>query len=511
MKKTKKIIKLILSDKLYIPRKFFESLESDDKSIILDGFTFKTVNPSSCAINRSSLPCDIKEDEDNDINNCSVCPYAVVTLKSYNKNKKWVKLDRGDLPKIKEVVSFLKSVTEKEITVEDRRVFPKIKKEERYNILWKKLDEREDSQKKMVSDWLDIRYGQIVCPPRSGKTVMCVILLSKIPTRAAIVAHRKELIDQFLTTFYEFTDIREKEKIYGHKLIKINPRPEEVDKLHICLYTWQQFGQKYGLKKLKKVRDKFGIILVDEAHRSSSGVYSQRLSRFKAKYRGGVTATPKRKDSHEFIGNNVIGPPVLSGGEEQLPIKYRFMETGFVLPEYKNMGNREWNWFWNKISYDRERNELIAETAKKDLLRGHKIIIPVKRVKQTLTLKKFIEKEFEGEDWVPNVVSYTDTTIKKKEREIVANDIRAGVYDVVIATSALISEGFDAPAMSCLYEVVPIFSVDNLYQEYSRIRTKSKKKKRKPFVRVFIDDGHISNRFKALVEKEFESRGFKEI
>ncbi len=505
----KKKVRLILSDKLYIPRKFFDSLDEDDQKLILEGFTFKTVNPNTCNINKSSIKCDLKES--GKVKHCGLCEYAVVILKAYSKNFKWVKLDRGDWEKIDEVVEYLKSITKKKIVIEDRRSFPKLKEEQLFSVHFKKLDERKKDQIKICKKWLKIKYGQIVCPPRFGKTILVAMLLAKVNTRSVIIVHRKELIDQFLQTFHEFTNIQDQEKFCGRKLVKINPKPEEIDGLSVALYTWQQFARGYGLKKLKKVRDKFGIVVVDEAHRSSSGVYSQRLSRFKAKYRCGLTATPKRKDNHEFIGNNILGPPMVQSKKEQLPIRYRYMDTGFVLPDYKNMGNREWNWFWNKISTDRERNEFIAEFAKRDIKKGHKIIIPVKRVKQIELLAKFIKKEFENSKFQPNICMYADKLVKKKDRERLADGIRAGDYDVVIATSTLISEGFNAPAMSCLYEVIPIFSVDNLYQEYSRIRTKSHMKKRKPFVRVFIDDGDISMRFRAIVEKEFNNRGFREI
>lgn len=499
------IDKVIISDKVYLPRKLYDMLTLSHRKGIEASFRKVIVDPSFCPTFSVSAPCPKLDKQGKRA--CFNCKFARRVVKLYRKTSNRFIFERGNIVLVdkilKEVGNSYYFLQGKKLEIVDKRVYFKLPLSMQFNVHCSKLEEpRKTEQVKVCKEWLKKKFGQIVCPPRFGKTVVAVILASRSKTRVAIIIHQKELIDQFASTFTRFTDMQEKGKIAGHRLMAINPNPSEVDKLSICLYTWQQFISKKGKERLREVRDKFGFVINDEVHKASAEKYSEVVSRFKARYRCGVTATPTRKDGLEIRHNLIIGPPTVYGGAEQLRCKYSIVRTNWVMPHYKKMNNLTWNYLWGGLSSDKERNRIIIDHAKKDMKKGHKIIIPVKRVAHARYLAEVLEKETNF-----NIVCFVASV---HNRGKVAKDIRKGKYHCVVATRQLVSLGFDAPPMSALYLAVPSFDSSNLYQEYSRIRTVHPGK-RKPLIRVFIDEGGISYAFKNKVEKEMKERGFKEV
>jgi len=450
-----------------------------------------------CDIKARSLQCSLLLEHGNKY--CEHCKMAYRIIKCYSKTSKWFKFDKGNRPVTKDIIR--KIMSETGLKVKSNAVFPELPISMQFTIDDKvNKDERSISQFRIANEWIEKGYGQIVCPPRSGKTLICAIISSKLQTRTAIIIHQKELLEQFYNTFINFTDIREKSKIVGHELIKINPSPDEVEKLSVVLYTWQQFISDKGKERLGEVRKLFGLITVDEAHRMSSDIYSDVVSRFKARYKCGLTATPDRKDKLDFRQTMILGPPIIKGGTEQLSCIYSIIDTGWNIPSYKEWNNKTWNYFHTALTKDKKRNKLIVEYVKEDLESGHKIIIPVKRIAHAEILTELIR------ELTDNVITFISSV---KDRKIVSEDIRNGKYDVVVATKQMISLGFDAPKMSCLYCVVPTFDKNSFYQEYSRIRTPSKDKQT-PLIRLFKDEGGICEAFLKKSLKEFKDKGFQQ-
>ena len=499
--------KVVLSDKLYIPISLYNELSNPVKRRIKDEFTKTIFDPHLCEVFSQSLKC--KKLDKYGQKACRKCPKGRMIVKQYKLTKKFFSVDRGDKDLIHEIIQMMKS--ERKIKVVDRTSYEKFPKERKFKIYWNKLEgDRKEEQLRVCKNWNKKGYGQIIAPPRSGKTVIGVILSNWLKTRTAIIIHQKELLDQFYNSFYTFTNIREKEEMLGHPLIEVNPKPKDVESRNVCLYTWQQFlSKKHGKDRLKDVRDKFGFIIIDESHRSCSKQYSNVISRFKAKYRCGLTATPTRRDQLQVRSNLILGPPLIEGGSEQLSCLYSFVDTDFVVPNYKRWGTKEWNFLWKKLCEDTERNKLILSYIKKDLKKGRKIIIPVKRVAHANTLVNMLNKKEPFKKGKYKAVSYVGGV---KNRDTVTDDIKKGKYDVVVATKQMISLGFDAPPMDCLYSNVggPVFDPNNFYQEYSRIRTKYENKK-KPLIRVFIDDGDICSKSANMMGKEFQRLKFKRI
>ncbi|QJT71044.1 hypothetical protein GR11A_00006 [Vibrio phage vB_VcorM_GR11A] len=100
---------------------------------------------------------------------------------------------------------------------------------------------------------------------RVHNTVMATALTCALKQKTLIFAHQSDLIDQFYETFLEATDVKDVEKFNGTKICGICNKVEDFAKYDICLATYQMFlPQNGGKKKLKKVIDQFGVVIVDE-------------------------------------------------------------------------------------------------------------------------------------------------------------------------------------------------------------------------------------------------------
>lgn len=497
---------LVVSDRVYIPKEVWGLLPDFLRKKIKDNFIQTTVNPRLCGVYASGRPCPTLKARGKAF--CYRCPQSKQSLKCVYKTKTGISFERGNLEFVKDIIREIKQHAKCKVV--DKRVYAKLPKKMMYYPNWDTLDkERTADQVELVDKWCTFGYGQIVCPPRYGKTILAMLLAAKLQTRCAIVIHQKELLDQFYETFVKFTDIVEQEKFIGRKLIKINPKPEEVKSLAVCLYTYQQFISSKGKQRLKDIRDSFGLLICDEAHSSAANTYSIVLSRFKSKYKMGLSATPEYNEKF-FKSFAILGPPVIEGGDEQLSCDYRISSTGFILPSYQQWNSRAWNLFWAKLVKDKDRNSRIAELVRKDVKAGHKVVIPVKRVAHIPELISAIKAV------LPNAKVAGLYSAVKDRQKVVAN-IKKGKYDVVIAINKLISVGFNAPPLSCIYLNAASlqFKKDAAYQEYSRIRTKMKGKK-KPLIRILHDEGDKStNSVKFLIKQmdkyKFEKKGQYEV
>ena len=497
----------IMSNKLYIPVSAWESLSKDSKKEIKSLFIQKTNNPYNCFVHTTNKKCKLKiameEAGKKPIIACFNCKNSESILSCMSKSNKYIKFCIGN----RQALSLLTSIFKRNgmiLNIEDKRVFPKLKSKDKWYIEDDKLDASKSIEQLRLSNlWVEEKNGILIAPPRFGKSLLTAFVARNFSTRVLILVHKIDLARQFYKDWITFTSLT-KDKI------KVNPTIDEMKDLSVCICTYQQFTGKYGVNRVKEARKLFGLIIVDEVHKAGADKFFETINSFWAKYRLAVTATPERRDKKQFRNEHTFGPVLAEGGTEQLSCDYIFTDTNWEIP-YKLSGDRAWNNFWNKISKDEERNNLIADCAIKDVLNGHRIMIPVKRHTHITNLHKLIKKKAKKQGILVRICEYHGE-LHKKKREELQKQISDGKYDVVIGMDSIISLGFNAPPMSCIYINVHTYRsfAPDLYQEFSRVRTKYKKKK-KPLIRIFKDIGEKSDKSIELIEREMKKYKFTEV
>jgi len=436
--------KAILRERLYVPTDYVTPA-------MRDAWTYVVPDPES--------------DDPND-------KIKVQLYKEFNDGK-IIGFCRGDLGKIRRI--FKKSG----IKIKDRRVCPPMTHPitMKTKLFSPETDSQGRNQQKVSSDWRKKGYGQIHSPARSGKTVMSTDIICRSGAKTLILTHQKDILDQFERTIREHTDVEDLEKMAGIPLVgRLDKHGwEKINELDIVLSSWQIWWHPSKRHFLKKHRDSFGMVLVDESHLSQAECYSYVVNSFNSKYRCGNTATPVKSNELHVIIENILGPVVAVGSSKQLSCSVEYIHTNFVV---KSFPKGKWTTMISRLVKDVDRNNLIVNEAVEDVKKGRYVLITTERTKHAKKLAEMLN--LKGVEAI-HVVGSTAA------RDTVWEKARKGEVKVVVAMRRITRLGIDVPLWDTFYNIIPTSDPYNYYQEISRVRTYYPNKPT-PIIKDFIDE-----------------------
>jgi len=490
---------IILGDKAYIPAKLVS------KNKLTENYERHIYNEKACS------KCDALPDRFSDI--CAVCPAHLGHFKTWKadeiKGSKYIGLPIGDKELIEKTTGI--DLDDTDIKIDDRRADVKSKHplnftKQLYNGTEIVGGVKMANQKKIVKRFWKTpgKSGFIEAPPRTGKTAMATRLICAFKRRTLVLVHERELAKQFLRTLRNFTDLRQQEKETGRKIAGIIQEDSDWDgNWDIVLCTYQKFlHPETGQPRIRKhLQRKFGLVIIDEAHRANAEAYSQILNRLDCKYKLALSATPKRKDGLEFVTHQIVGPVVAKATTvSMIPrVAVHFTKIG---PPRDYKGQAGYTLTTNWLSRSKQRNMLLIKQVFADLRENpkHSIVIPVLPVAHAKKLVKFINKQAEvnnkkkGENWAPQLARLLlgSGQQSSKEQDATLAAARAGDETrVVVATRKKVAEGIDVRPWTHLYLQIPMNNQPNFYQMTQRICTPMEDKP-EPVLRIFVDDCGLS-------------------
>lgn len=370
-------------------------------------------------------------------------------------------------------------------------------KNQKYRFDESMLNAGQYEAKNVLVDKISAGYSCILkSPARTGKTVMAAAIVLALARRTLFIAHQEDLLigkGQLMSTFLEktganapinpnryFTNLH-KFIDKGEEPIKYARTLEDFLESDICLTTYQIFLHPRGQKILEQISDKFGLLVVDEAHKSASDEYSKVLDRF-ACPRLGLSATPKRKDGRERVMHSIFGKVEHETSIDSLKPKVSVVRTGFK----SNRNYKNWVYFLRFLESQQSRVDKLLAFAYKDVKKnGRSILIPVAHHSQVDSLvEQLNDIGLKAIGW--------DGRLKKKERHIPLEKSAKGEVDVLVAQRSMLT-GINIPRWDTLYWFVPMSNDPNFEQEYKRICTPMPNKN-DPVVRFFVDDYEIVER-----------------
>jgi superfamily II DNA or RNA helicase len=239
-----------------------------------------------------------------------------------------------------------------------------------------------------------------------------------------------------------------------------------------------------GKKYPEEMYDAFGLVISDECHRVGAQSWSDIIPRFKAKYRLGLTATPRRKDGAEDVFFHHIGDILYSAKTNALvPIVKRF-KTQIRMNPLRMRGRMvaedklNHTQIVTQLVEDPLRNKMISDEIAQAVAKGRKVMVVSERLGHLRTL----EKEIAGIllrmnlPFEPVIDCYTgewysggvDAKGNPRKRTRTEDDLKqAERANVVLATKQMIEEGLDIPAIDVLVLVTPIGDAE---QAVGRVR-----------------------------------------
>lgn len=291
--------------------------------------------------------------------------------------------------------------------------------------------------------------GVLAATTAFGKTVLAAWMIAERGVNTLILVHRRQLMEQWVERLSTFLDFPAKSigrlgggrrKLRGHidvALIQSMVRKDVVD---------------------DRIAE-YGQLIIDECHHLPAHSFARAVSRAKARYLLGLSATIQRKDGHHPIIFMQCGPirhcVHARDQAHSRPFEHQVMvrPTAFhALHEPQKDARIEFQLLCKALIDDASRNELICADIAEAVARGSHSLVLTERTEHLNHLQKLLEAR-----------SIAGVTLQggmgKQQRAAAMAALQASQSNppaVILATGRYVGEGFDYSRLDTLFITMPI-------------------------------------------------------
>ena len=322
------------------------------------------------------------------------------------------------------------------------------------------------------------RHGGIVrAVPGWGKTVLGCAVITALRVPTLVVVHKDFLMEQWRL------------RILGDPEKQIPPLIPDASvglvQQDVCDFRGRTvvLAMVHSLAARQYDPDLYnwpGLVMVDECHRVGAQTWAPVPAKFPARYRLGLSATPRRKDGADNVFYYHLGPVMFSAKEKRMKPKIKRVWTKFKLvkTERFNPNLAKKGIVLRFLCASVFRNQLIVDLMIEALRKDRKLIILSERLNHLDRLNQMLRDSWPQQyGKVPSVGYYVGGRKKAQLAE-------AAKARVIFATYQFASEGLDIPALDTLFMATPMSDVE---QAVGRILRPFEGKK-EPIVVDFRDD-----------------------
>lgn len=203
-------------------------------------------------------------------------------------------------------------------------------------------------------------------------------------------------------------------------------------------------------------------VVVHNCHRIGAYEWAGVPGLFPARWRLGVTATPRRKDGAENVFRYHIGQEIFAAKQESLPFKTRFLYSDFYLVKTKSYnGTAGRSVIIDYLTQNETRNRLIAFDMAKALATGRKLLVVSERLEHLKLMDAALRETLTAANVPAPSIGYFVGGKTEDQLD------KAAACRVIFATTQLVLEGLDIPALDTLFLTTPLADVE---QAIGRIR-----------------------------------------
>lgn len=316
-----------------------------------------------------------------------------------------------------------------------------------------------DYQETAFDAAMKYRFGVISAPTGSGKTVMALALVAARKQPTIIIVHTKELLNQWRDRVQDFLGIpREEIGIIGNGSHRIGPR--------ITVALVQSV-----YRRALELKPRFGHLIIDECHRTSSRTFTEAASAFDSKYMLGLSATPYRRDKLSDLIFWHLGPLRHEVPKDALIKSGKVLASNIVIRRTKFVSDADLTTAYAQLitdlTEDKERNARIsADVIQASATSPGISLVLSDRKAHCEALQTAIVNTLPR--LAGSVAVLTGETKPEPRAEIVRR-LDARQIKILIATGQLIGEGFDCKWLSNLFLCTPIKFGGRLIQYLGRV------------------------------------------
>lgn len=325
-------------------------------------------------------------------------------------------------------------------------------------------------QEKAVKAALRARNGILVMPCGSGKTQCGLEIIARIGGRALWLTHTHDLLMQ--------SKERAISVLEGVKCGTITAGKVDIGE-HITFATVQTMAKI----DLSAYRDAFDIIIVDEAQHccgtpSRVTMFYKVVSSLCARYKFGLTATPKRADGLQACMFALLGGKIHEVTKEEVahttcPVKVQQIDTGWM-PDYDEIlmgdGTIDYHKVIDNMIHDDERFDVVW-SAIAGLYHAGAVMVLANRVEY---LQRLCDAYNKGQAGKAVCLSGMGQSKKAKaERKAALERLNNGEIDAVFCTYQLAAEGLDVPNLRYVVFATPEKNETKVIQSVGRVGRKA--------------------------------------
>ena len=312
-----------------------------------------------------------------------------------------------------------------------------------------------DYQKIALESIVKYKGGILKAPCGSGKTLIGMNLISRLSCRTLWIADTLKLVEQA-------KGVAEKEFINLEENDIGTITEGKVNVGNVLTFATIQTLHKIDLSKLENY---FNLIIVDECHMISGTptkitMYYKALAQLSAKYKYGLTATPKRRDGLEKCMFALLGNLAYEITDEMVEKNKIIAKLDVIdLPTEDNMYFYDTDYKFLQIKFDefiatnKGRNARITNNIVKVYKEGnHHQLVLCSRVEQCKLLVDMLNEISYDCDLGMKVGLFVGSNSKKLNTEILENYEQ---YDIIVGTYAIANKGLDLPKLDRLHLASP--------------------------------------------------------
>lgn len=269
----------------------------------------------------------------------------------------------------------------------------------------------------------------------AGKTTCALYIVRQLGLKTLVVVHQTFLADQWVQRIKQFLPMAKVSKVQG---------PYHDVSGDIVIAMIQTLTSR---KFPASMFDGFGLLCVDECHRIAAPVFSTAMRTLNFRYTLGLSATPQRKDGLEKLIFYMLGPLAYQNKQGQgqanaARVKIiRFQCDAYNTPPPLNCrGDLDFANLMNAIAGNAHRTQFVVDFVMEHLATRDVLILSHRRAHCETMAKLLQAKGLDAATYLGG-----DKSVPQSK--------------IIVATFALVAEGFDEPRLSALVMATPASDV----------------------------------------------------
>lgn len=330
-------------------------------------------------------------------------------------------------------------------------------------------------QKAAVAAMLAQDIGVLCAPTAFGKTVTAAAIIARRAVSTLVLVHRTELLEQWAERLQAFLGV-------GREVVGAIGAGKARPTGCIDVAQMQSLSRRGEVAALV---ENYGQIVVDECHHIGAASFEAILSRARAKYVLGLTATPIRRDGLTPILFMQCGPirhraARAEDAPRSLEVIPHVRDTTLELDAESGIQQ-----VFAHLAHDAQRTKSIVELVVHAFREGQQTLVLTERTDHLEAIAAGLEGHVE-----PLFTLHGRSSKKHRAAVVAALGRLAGEAPrVILATGKLVGEGFDHPPLDTLVLAMPISWRGTLQQYAGRLQRAHAGKSTVRIVDI-VDSGH---------------------